>query len=292
MKNLSIVIPTYNEAQNIQEVVISIVSILENSNIEYEVIIVDDGSIDDTAKIVASLNLQRVKLISHPVNVGYGQAILTGIKNSKYEYIATIDADGSYLAEDLVRLFEQVGEFDLIIGARQGKEFWGSLIKHPARLVFLLLAEFTVGQKIPDVNSGLRIFKKSSFEKISLPILCRGFSFSSTMTLAFLAEGMFVKFVPISYLPRKGKSKVNYIRDTLRTLQALVEVITFYNPLKITVILCSISFFVFLLSFLLWLFKKSYFWGLNTFLSLFTTLIIFSIGLLIDMIRMKKNEHK
>ncbi|MCS7232071.1 MAG: glycosyltransferase family 2 protein [Elusimicrobiota bacterium] len=289
MKELSVIIPVYNEEKSIINVLSELLCILSTLKLNcYEIIVINDGSTDNTVELIKSSKLTNIKLISHPVNIGYGQAILTGIKNAQYNYIATIDADGSYLAEDLARLCEEIGEFDLVIGARQGKEFWGSLIKHPARLIFLWLAEFTVGQKIPDVNSGLRVFKKSSFERVSLPVLCRGFSFSSTMTLAFLAEGMFVKFVPIKYLPRKGKSKVNYIKDTLRTLQALVEVITFYNPLKIIVLLCVPSIILFIISIFLWVYTNSIFWINFGFISLYVTIIIFTLGLLIDMIRLKK----
>lgn len=287
---LSIIIPAYNEGDSISEVITSLSNVFENTTIQYEIIVVNDGSTDNIVKEIGSLNLSKVKLVSHPTNIGYGQAILTGIKNAKYEYIATIDADGSYLAEDLLKLCQEIDDFDLVIGARQGKEFWGSLLKHPARLIFLFLAEFTVGQKIPDVNSGLRVFKKSSFEKISLPVLCRGFSFSSTMTLAFLAEGMFVKFVPISYLPRKGKSKVNYIKDTLRTLQALVEVIIFYNPLKLIILLCIPSIIFSIIGLFLWILKNSQFWCLVCFLSIYFTIMTFIIGLLIDIIRLTSKQ--
>ena len=288
MKNISIIIPVYNEGEVVKEVINEIQKQIKKVNIDYEIIIVDDGSNDNTKEILGSLNKENIKIITHPKNMGYGEAILTGVKNAKYEYIATIDADGSYLAEDLLKLTTEVEEFDLVIGARKGKEFWGSMLKHPARLLFLFLAEFTVGEKIPDVNSGLRIFKKSSFLELKFPVICRGFSFSSTMTLAFLAEGRFVKFVPISYLSRKGKSKVNYIRDTLRTLQVLTEIITFYNPLKLIIIIISPLTILSILWLILWIITKNFSYGIYFNITFVSSALIFTIGLLMDLIRMKK----
>ena len=287
MKNISIIIPVYNEGEAVKEILSELQKQIKKVDIEYEIIVVDDGSTDNTKEILKSLD-KDIKIITHPKNMGYGEAILTGIKNAKYEYIATIDADGSYLAEDLVRLISEIEEYDLVIGARKGKEFWGSMLKHPARLLFLFLAEFTVGEKIPDVNSGLRIFKKSSFLKLNFPIICRGFSFSSTMTLAFLAEGKFVKFVPIKYLPRKGKSKVNYIRDTLRTLQVLTEIITFYNPLKLIIIIMFPLIILSILWLILWILTKNFSYGIYFNISASFSILIFAIGLLMDLIRMKK----
>jgi glycosyltransferase involved in cell wall biosynthesis len=285
--NVTIIIPVYNEGENIVYAVNNLKNELNKIPVEYEIIVVDDGSNDNTKEVLKSLS-RDIKIITHPENMGYGEAILTGIKNAKYEYVATIDADGSYLAEDLFKLVSEIEGYDLVIGARKGKEFWGSMLKHPARLLFLFLAEFTVGEKIPDVNSGLRIFKKSSFLELKFPTICRGFSFSSTMTLAFLAEGKFVKFVPISYLPRKGKSKVNYIRDTLRTLQVLVEIITFYNPLKLIIITMFPLIILSILWLLMWLITKNFYYVTYFNITFVSSVLIFVIGLLMDLIRMKK----
>jgi glycosyltransferase involved in cell wall biosynthesis len=287
MKNISVIVPVYNEGEAVKEVINELQKQIKRVDIEYEIIVVDDGSNDNTKEVLKSLS-KDIKIITHPENMGYGEAILTGIKNAKYEYVATIDADGSYLAEDMINLISEIEGYDLVIGARKGKEFWGSMLKHPARLLFLFLAEFTVGEKIPDVNSGLRIFKKSSFLELKFPAICRGFSFSSTMTLAFLAEGKFVKFVPISYLPRKGKSKVNYIRDTLRTLQVLVEIITFYNPLKLIIIIMFPLVILSILWLLLWILTKNFYYGTYFNITFVSSVLIFVIGLLMDLIRMKK----
>jgi len=289
MLKLSIVIPVYNEENSIEEVILELKKSLNKIECEYEIIVVDDGSTDRTGEIVEKLD---VKVFHHPVNAGYGQALLTGINSAQYEYVATIDGDGSYSVDDIIKLLNEAQNFDLVIGARKGKNFWGNLIKHPARIIFLYLAEFTVGQKIPDVNSGLRIFKKSCFPQIDKPLLCKGFSFSSTMTLSFLANGMFVKFVPIKYFSRKGKSKVNYIRDTLRTLQVLIEVITYYNPLKIILLFCCIPGFCFFIFLILYFITKNQWYNLLALISFYTVFLFFIIGLILDLIRLKFPANK
>lgn len=289
MKNVSIIIPAYNEANCIGEVISELEQTLVKTDYKSEIIVVDDGSTDETKKIAEN---KGAKVISHPRNIGYGQALLTGINSAEYEYIATIDADGSYPVKELPKLLEEIEKYDLVIGARTGKEFWGTFLKYPARLVFLWLAEFTVGEKIPDVNSGLRVFKKSAFEKLSLPLLCRGFSFSTTMTLSFLLSGLFVKFIPIAYLPRKGHSKVNYFRDTLRTLQALTEIITFYNPLKIVLPFCFFTLFITILFICFYLWNGSVFLLIAGLISFYFTILFFISGLFLDLLRMNREWKK
>jgi len=146
---------------------------MAQSDWTYEIIIVDDCSKDQTAKKAEETG---VKVISHPTNVGYGGALHTGINAAAYSWIATIDADCSYPAIEMLKLLPHASRHDMVIGARQGKNYWGTVLKHPARLVFLALAQFVVGYRIPDVNSGLRMFRKAIVVEM-LPRLCRGFSF-------------------------------------------------------------------------------------------------------------------
>lgn len=289
MKNLSVVIPAYNEEESIGEVIIELKHLLNTTVSNYEIIVIDDGSTDKTKEIAEDTG---AKVISHPINIGYGKAILTGIEFSQYEYIVTIDADGSYPVKELPKLLQEIEKFDLVIAARTGKEFWGTFLKYPARLIFLWLAEFTVGEKIPDVNSGFRVFKKSAFKKLSLPLLCRGFSFSTTMTLSFMLAGSFVKFVPITYLPRKGHSKVKYLKDTLRTLQAMAEIITFFNPLKIVLLLSFLPLSGTIFFFFLYLWKKTSYFLIIFIISLYFAILFFICGLILDLLRMNREWKK
>jgi glycosyltransferase involved in cell wall biosynthesis len=239
-KDLSIIIPAYNEERAITQVVADLKSAMAETDWRYEIIVVNDASKDKTAE---NAEATGVTVISHPTNAGYGGALHTGIQASSYFWIATIDADCSYPARELLKLLPHADKHDMVVGARQGKNYWGTFFKHPARLVFLALAEFVVGSRIPDVNSGLRLFRRSVVLEM-LPRLCRGFSFSTTMTLSFLSSARFVRFEPIDYLARVGSSHVRYFRDTLRTLQLMFETIVFYNPVKAGIVLMLFPFAV------------------------------------------------
>jgi glycosyltransferase involved in cell wall biosynthesis len=255
-KEISIVIPAYNEERAITTVVADLKAAMAQADWIYEIIVVDDASKDATAK---SAEATGVKVISHPTNVGYGGALHTGIGAAAYSWIAPIDSDCSYPAVELLKLLPYANSHDMVIGARQGKNYWGTFFKYPARLVFLALAQFVVGYKIPDVNSGLRIFRKSVVVEM-LPRLCRGFSFSTTITLSFLTSYRFVRFEPIDYLSRVGSSKVRYFRDTLRTLQLMFETIVYYNPVKAGIVLMLFPFFIGCLAWLIALFSLSAAW--------------------------------
>ncbi len=245
-KALSVIIPAYNEANAITKVVNELNAALKPSGWTYEIIVIDDCSKDGTAEIAEKAG---ARVISHPKNMGYGGALRTGIEHSSHDWIATIDADCSYPPSELPKLFPFADKHDMVVGARQGKQYWGSVFKHPARLIFLAIAQFVVGYRIPDVNSGLRMFRKSIVVEM-LPRLCRGFSFSTTLTLSFLSSYRFVHFEPIEYLSRVGSSKVRYFRDTLRTLQLMAETIVYYNPLKAGVLLMLFPFALGVFSFL------------------------------------------
>jgi len=255
-KEVSVLIPAYKEAPAIAGVVGGLNDALKSSGWKYEIIVVDDASNDGTSEAAENAG---AKVIVHPKNMGYGGALRTGIDHSSYSWIATIDADSSYPPKELLKLLPFASSHDMVVGARQGKNYWGTFLKHPARLVFLALAQFVVGYRIPDVNSGLRLFRKSVVSGM-LPRLCRGFSFSTTLTLSFLASYRFVHFEPIEYLSRVGSSKVRYVRDTLRTLQLMFETIIYYNPVKAGVILMLFPLFVGLLCLIVSLFAASDAW--------------------------------
>lgn len=286
--SLSVVVPAYNEAEGIRRVVEQLREVLARAAVEHEIIVVNDGSTDDTAAIAREAGAE---VVSHPVNAGYGQSLLTGFSRSRHEYVAMIDADGSYPAAELTKLLAYAPAFDMVIGARHGANYWGTMFKYPMRIVFLWLSEYVTGQKIPDANSGLRIIKKSSIP--SSPLFCRGFSFSTTLTLMFLSSGLFVKFVPIDYMPRLGSSKIRVVRDTLRTGQVIVESVIFYNPLKFALpisLIPALGALALLLMFFLtpgWHTPTVLGW---TLVSLYGALLIFFFGALLDLIRLTRKS--
>jgi glycosyltransferase involved in cell wall biosynthesis len=287
--NLSIVIPAYNEAEGIAPVLGDIRRTLEEAHVTHEIIVVDDGSSDGTAD--AARACDGVSVISLPLNGGYGNALLAGFARARYDHIAIIDADGSYPPRELLKLLPFADRFDMLIGARHGKNYWGTMFKFPIRLVFLWLSEFATGQKIPDANSGLRIIRKDAIP--SGPALCRGFSFSTTLTLMFLSTGKFVKFIPIDYLVRTGHSKIRFLRDTLRTGQVIVESLIYYNPLKLVLLLSVLPFASFIL-FLALFFTNPYNYGLLGWasVSMLGCFIFFLFGALMDIIRLTRGAVK
>jgi len=129
--------------------------------------------------------------------------------------------------------------FDMAVGARTGSEYRGTFVKMPARRVFLWLSEYATGRKIDDINSGLRVFRKEIVIRY-IGTISNGFSFTTTITLAAMLNGYFVKYIPIDYYKRLGKSHVRYVRDTLRSLQIIVESILYYNPLKLFLLVAMV----------------------------------------------------
>jgi len=242
ISSVSVVIPAYNEHDGIAVVIEEVKDLLDaainNSEIKsYEIIVVDDcsddGTFDKAVHFQNSSDDDRViRVLRHKTNKGYGASIMTGIKASSHDLIVTMDADGSYAAKDIRKLIPYIGDFDLVVGLRTGSEYKGTWLKYIARIFFRWLAEYISGEDIPDINSGMRIFKKSVFNSLPSVHVCRGFSFSTTMTLMYMAGGLDVKFEQIEYRQRKGKTKVRYLRDVLRALQILLEIAVYYNPIK------------------------------------------------------------
>lgn len=240
---LSVIIPVFNEENAIAATLNDVVSVLGKS-VEYEIIVVDDGSTDGTAEVLQkqhSGNLNPVlRIIRHPENAGYGKAIYDGMLQAKYNNIAILDADGTYPVSELPELLKYLPEYDMVVGMRSGPEYKKGFIKRPARIFFHYLAEYATGSKIPDVNSGFRIFKKDLVMKYR-EYLCTGFSFTTTITLFFFLNHYYVKYLPISYYKRAGRSKVKNFRDTLRALQIITETILLHGPIKLFILFANIS---------------------------------------------------
>jgi glycosyltransferase involved in cell wall biosynthesis len=228
---ISVVIPALNEKDAIGATVSDISRVLTAANlVPFEIVVVDDGSSDETGKIAAAAG---ARVVRHPHNVGYGRSLKDGIEASRYDTIAICDADGTYptaAIPELVRLHRE--GFDMAVGQRHGPHYRESLLKMPLRAILRFLVEWTAGRRIPDINSGLRVFSRASVTQY-FPHLCDTFSFTTSMTLAYMMTGRFVTYSQIDYFERSGRSKVRLLRDALRTLQYVVEAILYYNPLKI-----------------------------------------------------------
>lgn len=271
MAAISIIIPAFNE----EAAVGPVITALRALPLSAEIIIVDDGSTDRTAAIAEE---HGVRVVRHPMNMGYGYSVKDGIRAATHDVIVLSDADGTYPIDRIPDLVTELGRgFHMVVGARQGRAYHGSFLKKIARVIFKMIAEFMTGNRIPDVNSGFRALRKSEVWPY-LHDLCNGFSFTTTITLVYMFTGKMVGYMPIAYEVRVGHSKVHIIRDSLRTLQYIIETSVHYNPPKIFLLLSIITF---VWSVLLWVWlgpASLLFGGLSA-------LLVFAIGLVAEGLR-------
>jgi len=231
MDMISIIIPVYNEEGAIGDDLDTIIQTMSTSDVPWEIIVVDDGSTDASVEIVRQR--EGVRLIQHPYNRGTGAARTTGLQHARGDVIAMTDGDGTYPNQHIPRLLAQMDECDMVIGARRMEA--GSLkwLRSPTKLFIRSLASYLTGVRIPDLNSGMRVFKKSVAERF-LDIQPTTHSWVGTQLIAFLSEGYAVKFVPIDYYKRKGrKSSFHPITDTYNYISLVVRTIMYFNPLKV-----------------------------------------------------------
>jgi glycosyltransferase involved in cell wall biosynthesis len=232
--DLSIVVPVYNERASVEKTCDSLKRVRDAADAQIEIIFVDDGSDDGTGALLDELAGDGIEVVHHAENRGYGAALKTGIDASSSGTVAITDADGTYPNErfgELLKLMRD-GGFDMVVGARTGPNAHVPLVRRPAKWVLGVLANFLSGRKIPDLNSGMRLMKKGVVSRFRR-ILPDGFSFTTTITLAMLTNGFAVKFVPIEYHPRKGKSKIRPVYDTLNFLQLICRTTLYFNPLRV-----------------------------------------------------------
>lgn len=231
MAAISIIIPAYNEADSIESTIDTVEKTFANSPHDWEVIVVDDCSTDETLSRARATNAQ---VIAHPTNQGYGNALLTGIRNARHPWIGITDADGTYPVDGLPGMLEsaQQQDLDMLVGARQGTHYYESAFKATLRCMFRFVAQFVVGRRIPDINSGLRILRRDMVLRFA-PALSGGFSFTTSITIIAFQTNQHVDYCPIEYYARTGNSHVHLFRDSLRALQIIVMTIMLFNPIKL-----------------------------------------------------------
>ncbi|MBN1900209.1 glycosyltransferase family 2 protein [Candidatus Sumerlaeota bacterium] len=236
---VSIIIPAYNEKASLENVARDIRSSIGDA-FAFEIIVVNDGSTDglDIAPYINLIDQFHI----HKDNMGYGAAIKTGLRNSKGEKIVIIDADGTYPSSAIPALVKALDHSEMAVGSRTGSNVKIPLLRQPAKFILGLLANYLAERKIPDLNSGLRAFRKKEAEPFN-HILPRGFSFTTTLTLAFLCNDLRVEYIPIDYHKRTGESKIRPIRDTKNILLTIIRTIVYFNPLKVCLPI-SVLFFL------------------------------------------------
>ncbi len=239
-KGLSIIIPAFNEEKGAALTVQGIQTTMAESAIPFELIVVDDGSIDSTAEIINSL--PGVKLLRNIHNRGYGTSLKRGIRAATYENIAITDADGTYPGDRIPELASLLtDDVDMVVGWRKGFSAKIPLVRRPAKWVIKRIAETLAGYSIPDLNSGLRIFRKQTVLD-NEHVLPAGFSFTTTITLLIASGGGCILYEPISYSHRSGQSKFHPIKDTWGMITLIVRSILLFNPLRFFVPIAMLSF--------------------------------------------------
>jgi hypothetical protein len=221
---VTVIVPALNEADAIGQVVADLVARYPG----YEILVVDDGSVDGTGEIAES---GGARVIRHPWNKGYGASLRTGCRQARGDIIVSFDGDGQHDPGDITRLVDEIGPHDMVVGTRS-RDSYEPLIRRPGKFILAAFANFLAGVKIPDVNSGFRAFKRDVILRY-LHLMPSGFSFSTTSTFAMLKSGRPVKWVPIQVKRRIGSSSVSQVRHGLQTILLIVRLTTLFEPLKV-----------------------------------------------------------
>ncbi len=278
----SIVIPAYNEAAAVGVLVTS----LRAAGPWLEVLVVDDGSIDETGAQAAAAG---ARVIRHPYNKGNGAAVKTGIRHATGAFVLIMDADGQHPPADAARLVSHLDAYDLVIGARSGQT-QASAIRRAGNGVLNGIASYLTERPIPDLTSGFRAARRECLLEF-LHLLPNGFSTPTTTTLAFLKAGYSVRFEPIEAAQRAGASKIRLGSDGVRFLLILLKVITIFSPLRIFLPISALSFAVGALYALWTIFTQSHVTNSSVLLILFSV-VIFLVGLVSEQISSLRFEGR
>lgn len=228
-KKINILIPIYNE----QSVVLDTIERIKKVMPDSEIIAINDGSDDNTLKILKTIN--NIKIINHPYNLGYGASLKDGIKMATGKWIVITDADGTYPIEDIPKLVKYSDSYDMVVGARTGDKVHIPFFRRPAKWIIKVLASFLVGKKIPDINSGLRVFNKEKALEF-MNLYPSGFSFTTTITLSFFTNDYTIKYIPINYFKRTGKSTIHPLKDFTGFIALIFRIIIFFKPIKFFIV--------------------------------------------------------
>ena len=226
VSSTSIIIPAFNESASIGRVV----SAVRGIGAWHQVIVVDDGSNDETA---AQARAAGAEVVRHPYNKGNGAAVKSGVRRASGEYILILDADGQHQAGDALRLLERLGEYDLVVGARAAAT-QATSARRAGNTLLNWLAGYLTDRHIPDLTSGFRAARRSLFREF-LHLVPNGFSTPTTTTLAFLKAGYSVDFVPIEARQRVGRSNIRFARDGAKFFLILLKIVTIFSPLRVFV---------------------------------------------------------
>jgi len=281
-RKISVIIPAYNEASTIGAIVLKIISL----HPDVEIIVVNDGSDDDTAAIAKDAGAH---VYSHPYNIGNGAAIKSGIRIAGGDILVFMDGDNQHNPEDIGKLLRYIPDYDMVVGSRSNGD-QASLGRTFGNTAYNWLASYVAKFYIPDLTSGFRAIK-ADIARNFLYLLPNTYSYPSTLTLGVLRSGRSVKYMPINVLKRTtGKSEISPFKDGVRFLMIIIKICTLYSPLRVFLPV-SFGLFVLGLSYYLFTYVSSGRFS-NMSLLLFTTsIIIFMMGLVSEQICQMRFER-
>jgi len=270
---ISIVIPAKNEEQGLRVLLPELTAAYPDT----QIIVVDDGSTDATAQVCRDAG---VLLVTHPYSKGNGAAVKTGARAATGEYLVFMDGDGQHKAADVGRLLAKVDEgYDLVVGARSGRDSQASVARWSANTIYNRFASWMVNRRIDDLTSGFRCVHRRKFLSF-LYLLPNGFSYPTTSTMAFFRAGYSVGFVPIAVSRRLGKSHISMLKDGVRFFLIIFKVGTLYSPLKVYFPAAVITTGLGIINYVLTVMNSGYRFTNGTSLLVLTGAIMFLIGLL------------
>jgi glycosyltransferase involved in cell wall biosynthesis len=226
--SVSLVIPAHNESESIGELLDQAIDVMNGLGRPWEIIVVDDGSSDQTLDVVKD---RPVKVVVHPYNIGNGAAIKTGIRHASGELVVMMDADGQHNPQDIPKLLAAIGPYDMVVGARSNG-FSHNKHRAIANQCYNLLASYVTHFAVRDLTSGFRAIKSVVLKRFTY-LLPNTFSYPSTLTLALLRAGYSLKYEPILTSSRAGKSKIKLLSDGIRFALIIFKIATLFSPLKI-----------------------------------------------------------
>lgn len=226
-----IIIPIYNEEDAIAQTLQRIKKITsEITQWNFEIICVNDGSSDNSAKILKEIS--NIKVITHQVNRGYGAALKTGLNYCRHEWVFIVDADATYPIEDLSKLLQEAtAGADMVVGAREGIGISSKPFHRIARWTLRKMTHMLTGTMVPDLNSGMRVFRHRLYREFK-SLLPMGFSFTTTITLASLYTNYRIIYIPINYQRRIGKSNIKPIQDFFTFTMLILRIASYFEPLR------------------------------------------------------------
>jgi glycosyltransferase involved in cell wall biosynthesis len=291
---VTIVLPCHNEQGHVITEIERICAAMDASGYEYELVAYDDASTDETLTRLreAALRFPHLQVVHFPRNGGSGTVRRIGTHQARGAIVVWTDADMTYPNEripELVAMLESEPYLDQVVGARTSEEGTHKLLRVPAKWFIRKLAEVLTNTTIPDLNSGLRAFRR----EVALPylrLLPPGFSCVTTITIAFLANQHDVRYVPIEYSKRAGKSKFKFIKDAYLYILQVLRMVMYFNPLKV---LMPLALFLIGLGIAKGIYDQvmhPLFFAVNTVLMLVSGLIIATLALLADLIVRSRGE--